>query len=139
MSQDGAPKADAQEADFVSRRQATRLSTVYGGRICQHGKAYACVISDLSEGGAKVRLKDAYDFGRMTRTGEVQLIFERLSEYRALNGVVAWLRPEEQVVGVSFTDPNLRRRVVIKRLMPNRWNVMRDRNAAEDADDENGA
>lgn len=120
-----------------TRRQAVRLTTVYGGRICQFGKAYACVISDVSAGGVKVRLKDPDDFARIAHSGEVQLIFERLSDYKALNTVVAWTKPNEHTVGLRFTDPELRRRLVLKRLMPNRWQLanaqVEAENAAEDA------
>lgn len=106
-----------------SRRHAVRLSTVYGGRVCQYGRAYACIISDVSVGGAKVRLKNPLDFGKITQTGDVQLVFERLSDYKALNTEVAWVRPEEHIIGLRFTDPEVRRRVVLKRLMPNRWRI----------------
>lgn len=117
-------KPDDKQADSAeSRRQSVRLTTVYSGRICQFGKAYACVISDVSAGGAKVRLKDPKDFERITRSGEIQLIFERLSDYKALNTVVAWVKPAEYVVGLRFTDPELRRRVVMRRLMPTRWSL----------------
>lgn len=113
----------APDAPDGTRRGAVRLTTVYGGRVCQFGKAYACTISDVSLGGAKVRLKSPEDYGRITQTGEIQLIFERLTDYKALNTVVAWVKPGEFTVGLRFTDPELRRRVVIKRLMPNRWRV----------------
>lgn len=121
-----------------SRRGTVRLTTVYGGRICQFGKAYACIISDVSAGGAKVRLKDPHDFPRITKTGDVQLVFERLSDYKALNSVVAWVKPDEFTVGLSFTDPELRRRVVMKRLMPNRWKAAHEQleNQAPEAEEE---
>lgn len=140
MSQDDTPESNATQEtpqdSFISRRQAVRLTTVYGGRVCQYGKAYACVVSDVSLGGAKVRLKDPHDYDRLTRSGEVQLVFERLSDYKSLNGTIAWVKPNEFVVGVSFTDPELRRRVVIKRLMPNRWRVANAQNAGEGEGDE---
>ena len=118
------PQGVAQAEDQgVLRRHDVRLTTVYGGRICQFGRAYECIISDVSVGGAKVRLKNIHDFDKITANGEAQLIFERLSDYKALNAVVAWRKPKEHVVGLEFTDPVLRRRVVIKRLMPNRWRV----------------
>lgn len=118
---DDSGKGTAEEGE--SRRQAVRLTTVYGGRVCQYGRAYACIISDVSEGGAKVRLKDPHDFDKIKKTGEIQLIFERLSDYKALNTEVAWLKPDEFTVGLRFIDPQLRRRVVMKRLMPNRWRI----------------
>jgi len=121
MTDSNAPLTQNSPKDEGSRRGTVRLTTVYGGRVCQFGKAYACIISDVSAGGAKVRLKDPHDFPRITKTGEVQLVFERLSDYKALNSVVAWVRPDEFTVGLRFTDPELRRRVVMKRLMPNRW------------------
>jgi len=104
-------------------RHDVRLTTVYGGRMCQFGKAYECIVSDLSIGGAKVRLKNPLDYDKITTSGEVQLIFERLSDYKALNAEVAWRKPEKCVVGLTFTDSQLRCRVVIKRLMPNRWRI----------------
>lgn len=122
-SRPDAPDEEPADADGGLRRAAVRLTTVFGGRVCQYGKAYACVISDVSLGGAKVRLKDPADFTRMTHSGEVQLIFERLSDYKALNTDVAWVKPNEHTLGLRFVDPELRRRVVIKRLMPNRWRV----------------
>jgi len=136
MSREEQVKTPEQGAagDFESRRQAVRLTTVFGGRICQYGKAYACVISDVSEGGAKVRLKDPHDFTRVSQSGEVQLVFERLTDYKALNGVVAWERPNEHTLGISFTDPELRRRVVLKRLMPNRWRVAQEHAAQQEGE-----
>jgi len=118
-----------------TRRENVRLTTVFGGRICQFGKAYACVISDVSGGGAKVRLKDPNDYARITQSGEVQLIFERLSDYKALNTVVAWVKPNEHTVGLRFTDPELRRRVVLKRLMPTRWKLANDMASKRDKDE----
>lgn len=118
-----APEGAAEAESVEVQRHNVRLTTVYGGRICQYGRAYECVISDVSMGGAKVRLKDPADFQKITADGEAQLIFERLSDYKALNAVVAWRKPKEHVVGLEFTDPELRRRVVIKRLMPNRWRI----------------
>lgn len=123
--EDGA-RLEPEAGEHGSRRDAVRLTTVYGGRICQFGKAYACVISDVSGGGAKVHLKDPQDFLRIAQTGEVQLIFERLSDYKALNTVVAWVKPNEHAVGLRFIDSELRRRVVLKRLMPNRWRLAND-------------
>lgn len=120
--------------DGGTRRQAVRLTTVYGGRICQYGKAYACVISDVSAGGAKVRLKDPHDYPKITKSGEVQLVFERLSDYKALNTEVAWQKPGEHTIGLRFTDPELRRRVVIKRLMPNRWKHVTQQNDGENGE-----
>lgn len=117
----GAGKGPAEGGE--SRRQAVRLTTVYGGRICQYGRAYPCIISDVSEGGAKVRLKDPHDFDKIKKSGAIQLIFERLSDYKALNTEVAWLKPDEFTVGLRFIDPQLRRRVVMKRLMPNLWRI----------------
>ena len=128
---------DTGAADDSSRRDAVRLTTVFGGRVCQYGRAYACVISDVSAGGAKVRLKDPHDFTRIAQSGEAQLIFERLSDYKALNTVVAWVKPDEHTLGLSFIDPELRRRVVIKRLMPNRWRLANEKanaGAQKDAD-----
>lgn len=137
MSQgdDALKDAPVQKPEGGTRRQAMRLTTVYGGRICQFGKAYACIISDVSAGGVKVRLKDPDDFARITHTGEIQLIFERLSDYKALNTVVAWTKPNEHTVGLRFIDPELRRRLVLKRLMPNRWRLANAQVEAENAEE----
>lgn len=121
--------------DGGTRRAAVRLTTVFGGRMCQYGKAYACIISDVSLGGAKVRFKEPQDFSRMAQSGEVQLIFERLSDYKALNTVVAWVKPKEFTLGLRFIDPELRRRVVIKRLMPTRWRLANEQNPQQEADE----
>ncbi len=126
--------AEAQQGE-TSRRQGVRLSTVYGGRVCQFGKGYACVVSDISEGGAQVHLKSAEDFKRLTKNGTIQLIFERLSDYKALNATIAWVRPQERLVGLRFTDPPLRCRLVMKRLMPNRWRVAHEQVKREEAGD----
>lgn len=111
----------------ISRRHDVRLSTVFGGRVCQFGKGYACIVSDVSEGGAQVHMKTDSDFRRLTQSGPIQLIFERLSDYKALNAVVVWVRAEEALLGLRFTDPPLRCRLVIKRLMPNRWRLVNKR------------
>lgn len=128
--------------DDDSRRRAVRLTTVYGGRVCQHGKAYPCIISDVSVGGAKVRLKNPHDYAKITRAGDVQLVFERLSDYKALNSEVAWQKAGEHTIGLRFLDPELRRRIVIKRLMPNRWKVANEQahpqERSEDTDEGQG-
>jgi len=121
-------------AALAKRRQAVRLTTVYGGRISQYGKAYACTISDVSVGGAKVKVKDPKDFNVLIKDQAVQLVFERLTDYKALNGEIAWLKPAEQVVGLTFSDPELRRRVVLKRLMPNRWRIATEHAERQDSE-----
>lgn len=113
--------------ELIKRRNAVRLTTVFGGRISQFGKAYACVVSDVSAGGAKVKMKDPHDYTKLVHEQPVQLVFERLSDYKALNGDIAWSRPDEFIVGLTFTDPELRRRVVLKRLMPNRWRIANEK------------
>lgn len=118
-----APLSDEEDSNVSKRRQAVRLSTVYGGRITQFGKAYPCTISDVSAGGAKVKLKDAADFAKLLPEQPAHLVFERLTDYKSLGGDIAWFRPNELAIGLTFTDPELRRRVVLKRLMPNRWRV----------------
>jgi len=117
-------------------RKAVRLTTVFGGRVCQYGKAYECIISDVSMGGAQVKLKNPQDFDKFVSCTPAQLVFERLSDYKALNADVAWLKPHENAVGLKFTDSELRRRIVIKRLMPNRWRIANEENEA-DLDDNN--
>ncbi|MBL4615594.1 MAG: PilZ domain-containing protein [Magnetovibrio sp.] len=126
--EDSAPKEPPQQAqlnvgDLTKRRNAVRLTTVYSGRLSQFGKAYPCVVSDVSAGGAKIKLKSPSDFAVLVKDQQVQLVFERLSDYKALNGEIAWLKTDDHAVGVTFTDPELRRRVVLKRLMPNRWRI----------------
>lgn len=126
------PQGTADHQELAKRRAAIRLSTVYGGRISQLGKAYECTIFDVSAGGAKIKFKDPRDFAKILPDQQVQLVFERLSDYKALNGDVAWVKPDEYVIGMSFTDPELRRRVVIKRLMPNRWRIANELAARDD-------
>lgn len=128
-------KSDAENlAELASRRQAVRLTTVYGGRISQFGKAYACTVSDISVGGAKVKMKNPRDFGVLVKDQSVQLVFERLTDYKALNGELAWVKPNEFVVGLTFTDPELRRRMVLKRLMPNRWRIANEHAARDNSE-----
>jgi len=134
MSENASPEQDL--AELTSRRQAVRLTTVYGGRISQFGKAYACTVSDISVGGAKVKMKDPRDFGVLVKDQTVQLVFERLTDYKALNGELAWMKPNEFVVGLTFTDPELRRRMVLKRLMPNRWRIANEHAARADVEGE---
>ena len=134
MSDNASPKQDLAESS--KRRQAVRLTTVYGGRISQFGKAYACTVSDISVGGAKVKLKDPRDFGVLVKDQSVQLVFERLTDYKALNGELAWMKPNEFVVGLTFSDPELRRRMVLKRLMPNRWRIANEHAARVDTEGE---
>jgi len=127
-----APEGAAETEAVEVQRNNVRLATVYGGRICQYGRAYECIISDVSVGGAKVRLKNPADFEKVTASGEAQLVFERLSDYKALNAVVAWRKPNEHIVGLEFTDPELRRRIVLKRLMPNRWRIANEDRSSTD-------
>jgi len=132
-SPNGPQNAPISPEELAKRRAAIRLSTVFSGRISQFGKAYECKVSDVSAGGAKVKLKDPRDFSKLLKENQVQLVFERLTDYKALNGEIAWVKPDEYVVGLSFTDPELRRRVVLKRLMPNRWRIANEQAAREAA------
>lgn len=116
------------QAHDLLARSNVRLTTIFAGRICQYGHAFECIISDLSMGGAKVKLKNPKDFLKFTTSTPVQLTFERLTDYKALNAEVAWLRPKEDVVGLEFSDPELRRRIVMKKLMPNRWRIANQEN-----------
>ena len=109
-----------------SRRGAVRITTVYGGRVCQAGKAYSCVISDVSETGAKLRLKDAGEKSQIIGDLEVQLIFDRLGEYKSLNGDLAWIKGEEATMGIKFSDIEKKRHRVISALMPSRWNLVQN-------------
>jgi len=115
-----------------SRRGAVRMSTVYGGRICQAGKAYGCVISDVSETGAKLRLKENSEKGQIIDDLEVQLIFDRLGEYKSLNGDLAWIKGEEATMGIKFSDIEKKRHRVISALMPNRWNLVQNNSTKKD-------
>ncbi|MBL4748597.1 MAG: PilZ domain-containing protein [Magnetovibrio sp.] len=130
---DGTRAKDSPEEN-TSKRHNVRLTTVFGGRICQYGRAYECIISDVSIGGAKIRLKNPDDFSKFTTSTPAQLIFERLSDYKSLNADVAWLKLAEHVVGLKFSDSELRRRVVLKRLMPNRWRIANEGNKANEED-----
>ena len=141
MSDNAPPKPEQKNdaenlVELAKRRQAVRLTTVYGGRISQFGKAYACTVSDISVGGARIKLKDPRDFGVLVKDQSVQLVFERLTDYKALNGELAWTKPNEFVVGLTFTDPELRRRMVLKRLMPNRWRIANEHAARADTEGE---
>ena len=124
------------EEELAKRRQNVRLTTVYGGRISQFGKAYPCTVSDVSAGGAKIKIKDIEHYHALLHDQPVQLVFERLNDYKALNGDIAWVRPGEQIVGMTFSDPELRRRVVLKRLMPNRWRIANEHAARDDTEGE---
>ena len=109
-----------------TRRGAVRITTVYGGRVCQAGKAYTCVISDVSESGAKLRLKNPDDKVAIVQDLQVQLIFDRLGEYKSLNGDLAWIKGEESTMGIKFSDIEKKRHRVISALMPNRWNLVKN-------------
>ena len=124
------------EEELAKRRQNVRLTTVYGGRISQFGKAYPCTVSDVSAGGAKIKIKDPQHYNVLLHDQPVQLVFERLSDYKALNGDIAWAQPGEHIVGMTFSDPELRRRVVLKRLMPNRWRIANEHAARDDTEGE---
>ena len=125
QNQDKEPQKDQH------RRGAVRLMTVYGGRVCQAGKAYPCVISDVSETGAKLRLKDAESRTLIVPDLPVQLIFDRLGEYKSLNGDMMWLKGEEATMGVKFSDIEKKRHRVISALMPNRWNLVQNSASTE--------
>lgn len=128
--------ADSGPPDGKTRRSAVRLSTVYGGRVCQGGRAYPCVISDVSESGAKIRLKDASEKRAIIPDLPVQLIFDRLGEYKSLNGNLAWFGGEDPAMGIQFSDMEKRRHRVISTLMPNRWNLVKG--APPDREDKGG-
>ncbi|MCK4938926.1 MAG: PilZ domain-containing protein [Rhodospirillaceae bacterium] len=130
MSDKQEPGKESQNDQF--RRGAVRLTTVYGGRVCQAGKAYPCVISDVSETGAKLRIKDPENKSSIVPDHPVQLIFNRLGEYKSLNGSMMWLKDEEATMGIKFSDIEKKRHRVISALMPNRWNLVQNNASAED-------
>ena len=131
MTEERPKQPNPDEQDVATRRTAVRLSTVFSGRLSQFGKAYPCVVSDVSAGGAKIKIKDPNHYAALSLKQPVQLVFERLSDYKALSGEIAWAKPDEWVVGLTFTDPELRRRIVLKKLMPNRWRIANEQVASD--------
>ena len=129
MSTKQGPDKEPQEGQ--ARRGAVRLTTVYGGRVCQSGKAYPCVISDVSETGVRLRLKDIENKSSIISDYPVQLIFDRLGEYKSLNGDMVWLGGEDATMGIKFSDIEKKRHRVISALMPNRWNLVQNSASAE--------
>ncbi len=123
---------DTKSKEEGSRRNSVRLTTVYGARVCQSGRAFGCVVSDVSVSGAKVKLKEPNDRRSIVDNQSVQLIFDRLGEYKALNGTIAWLSNETHILGVSFSDDEKIRNRVISKLMPNRWNLVHNREKEAD-------
>ncbi|MCK5444624.1 MAG: PilZ domain-containing protein [Rhodospirillaceae bacterium] len=123
------PEKDADSSEANSRRGAVRVTTVYGGRVCQSGHAFGCVISDVSLSGAKLRLKDTNDRRNILSDQPVQLIFDRLGEYKALEGNIAWLKGDEFTMGIEFTNSEKIRNRVMARLMPNRWQQVQMKSA----------
>lgn len=117
------------ETEMNSRRGAVRITTVYGGRVCQSGHAFGCVISDVSASGARLRLKETQDRRNILSDQPVQLIFDRLGEYKALEGEIAWVKGEDAVMGIHFSNPEKVCHRVISRLMPTRWQQVQVKSA----------
>ena len=100
--------------------------------MSQLGRVFPCVISDVSESGARVRLKDPDDLAKMDREEAVQIIFDRLGEYKSLRATVAWGNQSGATLGLSFIDDVKVRHMVISKLMPNRWQLINAQNGSEE-------
>ncbi|TCS64022.1 PilZ domain-containing protein [Varunaivibrio sulfuroxidans] len=101
----------------LGRRASPRLSSVYSAKLAQRGKVQACVVTNLSLTGGRVKLTQPVDVHAPMR-----LMFDRLGDYWALNVGVVW--SASGMVGVRLFDAEETRRATLQRLMPGRFKRM---------------
>lgn len=98
----------------LGRRASPRLSSVYSAKLAQRGKVQACVVTNLSLTGGRVKLTHPVDVHAPMR-----LMFDRLGDYWALNVGVVW--SASGMIGVRLFDAEETRRATLQRLMPGRF------------------
>jgi hypothetical protein len=86
---------DALEAMWDEKRRHKRKPVLWSARVETDTGAAACIILDLSLGGAKLRVPP-----QAKANQAVTLVIDR---FGAINAVVAWCRSGE--MGLRFTDP----------------------------------
>jgi len=86
------PAASAHE-----RRAHRRKPTLWEGRLDTDVGAFACVVLNISQGGAMVQLS-----APLASTRRATLMIER---FGTLNANIVWHLPHEGKIGLRFVDP----------------------------------
>jgi two-component system cell cycle response regulator len=93
MTEDSPPPSSQEN------RAAPRRRALLGGRVfAEGGGAWDCLIRDLSEGGAKIRIDDPTD---LAAGGYVDLKVNKAEDLRRAQ--VMWIRGTE--IGLRFLSP----------------------------------
>lgn len=83
----------------TDRRQSERLPLMIDGEISIGTDAHACEIFDISERGAKIRIKDVEAGAKIAASDEVVLT---ISRFGGFGGEIAWT--DENFVGMRFVE-----------------------------------
>lgn len=81
----------------AERRATRRKPTLWEGRLDTESGVFACVILNVSQGGALVQLE-----APLLPTERATLTIER---FGALGAQIVWQMPDEGRLGIRFTDP----------------------------------
>lgn len=103
----GAPNEQVAAAE---RRVHRRKPTLWEGRIDTDMGAFACVVLNISQGGAMLQA----DVPRLD-TPRATLMIER---FGTLGATVVWQFREEGKIGIRFTDPPERVQSVLLGALP---------------------
>ncbi|AKF82383.1 Myxococcus xanthus paralogous domain TIGR02266 [Myxococcus fulvus] len=89
-------------AAYANRRADERVTAKFAVRFTQAedaARALRVFSINVSAGGLCLRTRKAYDVG-----AQVRLSMDIEGEQFDLTGVVAWVRDEQEAIGVRFTD-----------------------------------
>lgn len=99
-----AEMAPGDPSAYANRRTDERVAAKFAVRFehtADAARALRVFSINVSAGGLCLRTRKAYDVG-----SQVRLSMDIAGEEFHLNGIVAWVRDEEEAIGVRFTDVN---------------------------------
>ncbi|MDC0708225.1 TIGR02266 family protein [Stigmatella sp. ncwal1] len=117
MNTDLVDAPDLDDDDFRNRRAEERIPARFEVRFAQTkdaAKALRAYSLNISAGGLCLRTQKAYDVGSPV---SVEMLID--GEAFQLQGVVAWVRDEEEAIGVRFTDVSEGDRLRLQRVVQN--------------------
>lgn len=89
---------------YANRRSDERVTAKFAVRFEQTedaARALRVFSINVSAGGLCLRTRKAYDVG-----SQVRLSMDIAGEEFHLTGIIAWVRDEQEAIGVRFTDVN---------------------------------
>ncbi|MCE9672654.1 TIGR02266 family protein [Myxococcus stipitatus] len=107
--------AGADPATYANRRADERVAARFAVRFAQQedaARALRVFSINVSAGGLCLRTRKAYDVG-----SRVSLSMDIAGQEFHLTGVVAWVRDEQEAIGVRFTDVSDEDRARLQRVV----------------------